>query len=67
VPVRTRAVLDTASGAVSDWAVYDRTALAPGVTIAGPAIVSEDETSTLIGPGWSAVVNAQGYIEMLRI
>ncbi len=41
-------------------------ALAPGVSIAGPAIVAEDETSTLIGAGWTAVVNGLGYIEMVR-
>jgi len=66
VPVRTQAVLDTATGAVSDWPVYERTSLPAGVGIAGPAIVAEDETSTLIGPGWTAVVNALGYVEMVR-
>ena len=35
------------------WAVYDRAALAPGARIAGPAIIAEDETSTLVGPGWT--------------
>jgi N-methylhydantoinase A len=64
VPVRTRAVLDTGTGAVSDWPIYDRAALAPGAGINGPAIVAEDETSTLIGPGWSAVVNGLGYIDI---
>jgi N-methylhydantoinase A len=66
LPVRTRAVRDTVTGAVSDWAVYDRAALSPGVRLAGPAIVAEDETSTLVGPGWTAVVNGLGYIEMRR-
>jgi N-methylhydantoinase A len=66
VPVRSQPVRDTTTGAVSDWAVYDRAALAPGVTIAGPAIVAEDETSTLIGSGWMAAINRLGYIELLR-
>nr|WP_294519880.1 hydantoinase/oxoprolinase family protein [uncultured Rhodopila sp.] len=66
VPVCTRAVLDTATGAVADWAIHDRTTLTPGARIAGPAIVLETETSTLIGPGWSAAVNALGYIEITR-
>ncbi len=57
---------DTTSGAVSSWGIYDRSALAPWATITGPAIVTEDETSTLIGPGWSATVNGLGYIEMTR-
>ena len=65
-PVRTQSVRDTTTGAVSAWAIYDRTTLSPWMTIAGPAIVVEDETSTLIGPGWSATVNGLGYIEMVR-
>jgi N-methylhydantoinase A len=28
--------------------------------------VAEDETSTLVGPGWTARVNGLGYIEMTR-
>jgi N-methylhydantoinase A len=65
-PARTQAVRDTVSGEVSDWAIHDRTALAPGSRIAGPAIVVEDETSTLVGPGWSAGIDARGYIELVR-
>jgi N-methylhydantoinase A len=65
-PVRTQPVRDTTTGAVSPWAIYDRASLAPWVSIAGPAIVAEDETSTLIGPGWNATVNGLGYIEMTR-
>jgi N-methylhydantoinase A len=63
---RRQAVRDTLTGEVSDWAVFDRPALPPGARVMGPAIVAEDETSTLVGPGWSALVNALGYIEMTR-
>ena len=65
-PARTQLVRDTTTGAVSPWSIYDRTSLSPWVTITGPAIVAEDETSTLIGPGWRAMVNGLGYIEMTR-
>ena len=65
-PVRMQKVRDTVTGEVAEWAVYDRAALGPGATLRGPAIVAEDETSTLVGPGWSASINALGYIEMLR-
>ena len=65
-PVRTQVVRDTVTGEVADWPIYDRTALAVGAVIAGPAIVAEDETSTLVGPGWRAAVNGLGYIEMTR-
>jgi N-methylhydantoinase A/oxoprolinase/acetone carboxylase beta subunit len=59
-------VRDTTTGAVSPWGIYDRTTLKPWTTITGPAIVTEDETSTLIGPGWRATVNGLGYLEMTR-
>jgi N-methylhydantoinase A len=66
VPVRTQLVCDTTTGAVSSWEIYDRALLVPDATITGPAIVAEDETSTLIGLGWIATVNGLGYIEMRR-
>ncbi len=46
--------------------MHDRASLAPGVHIAGPAIIAEDETSTLVGRGWSATVNGFGYIELTQ-
>ncbi len=67
VAARTQLVRDTTTGAVSEWGIYDRNSLAPDATITGPAIVAEDETSTLIGPGWTATVNGLGYIEMVRV
>ena len=57
---RTQPVRDTTTGEVSHWAVYDRAALAPGASIAGPAIVAEDETSTLVGRGWTCRMNGLG-------
>ena len=65
-PARSQLVRDTTTGAVSTWGIYDRASLPLWATIPGPAIVAEDETSTLIGPGWNAVVNGLGYIEMTR-
>ena len=40
---------------------------APDGSITGPAIVAEAETSTLIGPGWSATVDERGYLDLRRI
>jgi len=65
-PIRHQAVRDTATGAVADWAVYDRGAMPPGCRVAGPCIVAEDETSTLVGPGWSCAVDGLGYLELVR-
>jgi N-methylhydantoinase A len=65
-PVRHQRVRDTASGQVAEWAVYDRAVMAPGARVAGPCIVAEDETSTLVGPGWSCRMDGLGYLEMMR-
>ena len=65
-PARTQLVRDTTTGEVSPWSIFDRTALTPGVYISGPAIIAEDETSTLVSPGWRATVNGLGYIELTR-
>jgi N-methylhydantoinase A len=55
-PTGFRDVRDTATGEVGSWALHERAALAPGATLRGPAIIGEAETSTLVGPGWSARV-----------
>jgi N-methylhydantoinase A len=66
-PVRAQPVRDTVTGEVASWAVYDRAGLVPGARIVGPAILAEDETSTLVAPGWTASVDAFGYIELARL
>jgi N-methylhydantoinase A len=65
-PTRTQAVRDTVTGAVADWPIFDRSLLVLGTGIDGPAIIAEDETSTLVGPGWRALVNGLGYLELTR-
>lgn len=65
-PIRRQRVLDTAAGTAGEWAVYDRAAMPPGCQVAGPCIISEDETSTLVGPGWSCAVDGLGYLELVR-
>jgi N-methylhydantoinase A len=65
-PIRHQAVRDTARGEVSDWPVYDRGGFAPGATVAGPCIVAEAETSTLVGPGWTCRMDGLGYLELTR-
>ncbi len=59
-------VRDTATGTVADWAVIDRAALAVNQRVDGPAIIAEDETSTLVGPGWAATVDERGYLDLRR-
>jgi N-methylhydantoinase A len=64
--LRTQAVRDTTTGEPAEWAVYDRAGLGAGARIAGPAIIAEDETSTLVAPGWMARIDGFGYIELDR-
>ncbi|MGF7160507.1 N-methylhydantoinase A [Rhodoligotrophos appendicifer] len=42
--------------------VYDRASLAVGQTIAGPAIIEERETTTILPPNWTATIDAYGCI-----
>ena len=47
---------------VGETPVYDRKTLASGQTIAGPAIIEERETTTVIPPAWSATIDEVGCI-----
>jgi N-methylhydantoinase A len=57
VKATRKAYFPEAAGYV-DTAVYDRDALAPGAHFAGPAIVEERESTTVIGPGATVSVDA---------
>jgi len=46
--------------------VYDRTALADGQILDGPAIIEERETTIVVLPGWQARVDADGCIIATR-
>ena len=63
---RTQDVRDTVSGEVTAWHVFDRGLLHPGSMLRGPAVIAEDETSTLVGRGWIATIDANGFIDMTR-
>ena len=46
--------------------VYDRSSLARGQAISGPAIIEERETTIVLPPGWRAVVDEIGCITATR-
>ncbi|HXG17415.1 MAG TPA: hydantoinase/oxoprolinase family protein [Calidithermus sp.] len=50
------------TGGWTDTPVYDRYRLAPGRTLAGPAIVEERESTTVLPPGVEATVDAWGNL-----
>jgi N-methylhydantoinase A len=49
-----------------DTAVYDETALEPGLVVPGPAIVTTPTTTYLVEPGWRIETGAHGAIWFLR-
>jgi N-methylhydantoinase A len=54
----TRNVTDPATGATEPAAVFERTALAPGMALPGPALIVEDGTTTVVPRGMTARINA---------
>ena len=42
-----------------------RDTLAVGARLRGPAIVEQDDTTTLIAPGWSALVGDGGIMTLI--
>jgi 5-oxoprolinase (ATP-hydrolysing) len=50
-----------------DAGLFVRENLAPGATIDGPAIIAETNATTVVDPGWQAVLTAAGPIELTRV
>lgn len=63
-PSHVRDMFDPDTGQSGPVPVYQRNALAPGAEIAGPAVIAEDETTTIVLAGFTARINALGYIVM---
>jgi N-methylhydantoinase A len=61
-----RQMFDPDIGATVETALYDRFALRPAATIAAPAIIVEDETSTVVANGFTATINTLGQIVLSR-
>ena len=56
----TRRLLVAESSGPVEAKVYDRGAMPPGFTFAGPAIVEQPDTTTLVEPGWHGAIDAGG-------
>src|SRR5207253_1676090 len=65
-PARRRVVFDPDSADFVEVAIHERSALAPGAVIPGPAVIVEDETSTVISRLFDARIDSWGYIELVR-
>lgn len=65
-PAAWRQVLDPAIGEVLSYAQIRRPDLRPGDRVAGPALIVEDETTTIVSPSFDAAIDARGYIVLTR-
>ncbi len=55
------------SGGWLDAGLFVRESLRAGATIAGPAVIAEKNATTVVEPGWQAVLTAAGPIELQRV
>ncbi len=55
------------AGALRDAPVYERTTLRPGDAVAGPAIVREQNATTVIEPGWQLTLTARDDVILERV
>ena len=65
-PMGVRRVFDPGARQAIEHALYRRAELAPGDALDGPAVIVEDETSTVVSPRFRARINAYGDIELHR-
>lgn len=65
-PAGSRQMFDPAGGEMGKIGVYRRDSLQPGDEITGPAVIVEDETTSIVLAGFTARINAVGYIVMRR-
>jgi len=65
-PTSRRAIFDPEAGEFIEVAIHDRRNLDPGAFIPGPAVIVEDETSTVVSRLFDARLDAFGYIELTR-
>ncbi|MBK5231447.1 MAG: hydantoinase/oxoprolinase family protein [Thermoleophilia bacterium] len=61
-PKATRPVLFTSEGGRVETAIYDRETLSVGQVIAGPAIIEQLDTTTVLQPGFEAAVHETGSL-----
>ena len=64
-PIKTSRIYT--EGQFRDAAVYDRLELRPNDVIAGPAVIREDNATTVVEPGWRALYTKRGDLVLERV
>jgi N-methylhydantoinase A len=65
-PMGQRHMVDTASGQPYTAPVYARQALQPGMRLPGPAVIVEQDTTTVVSARFSASIHPLGYMILER-
>jgi len=65
-PSAQRDLFDAETDSFRQVALYWRPDLAPGMSLAGPALIAEDETSSFVPEGFSARIGGAGHIIIER-
>ncbi|MEU8686450.1 hydantoinase B/oxoprolinase family protein [Streptomyces sp. NPDC048611] len=53
-------------GRWQDTALYRRGDLCPGDTLTGPAVIAEEDATTVLDPDWQAAVGGRGHLTLTR-
>jgi N-methylhydantoinase A len=62
----TRRLYDPDRAEFFDVPVHERDALAPGMTVEGPALIVEDQTTTVVSRHFDASLNGAGHLDLRR-
>jgi N-methylhydantoinase A len=61
-----RRLFDADFAEYADAPVHHRDSLSPGMKVEGPAVIVEDQTTTVVSRQFDARINALGYIDLSR-
>ncbi|MFE2060536.1 hydantoinase B/oxoprolinase family protein [Streptomyces sp. NPDC059446] len=57
----------SSGGGLREAGLYRRETLRPEDTVCGPALVAEDDATTVVDPGWQAAVGPAGHLVLHRV
>jgi N-methylhydantoinase A len=63
-PRARRQVYEPALGRMAEFAVFQRDDLEPGDELAGPALIEEGQTTTVVPASFTLYVDGAGYLVM---
>jgi N-methylhydantoinase A len=65
-PISHQSLFDPALGKRVNVPVYSRTSLQAGCQLSGPALITEDQTTTVVTSSFNVKIDQQGYIVLTR-